>query len=262
MECRALADRGIQNVLILTGESRTHTPISYIKEAVIMAKEYFSNISLEVYPLALDEYRELYLAGADGVAIYQETYDRDIYRQLHLSGRKTDYEYRYQAPERVADAGLRHLSLGVLLGLADWSKDVQALFQHLRKLEKEYPGIEYSLSFPRLRKVPGDQNNYREITDLDMLKIVSAARLLFPRVGINLSTRESAAFRDFLLEFGVTRMSAGSSTLVGGYDQTAEGSSDFQFAVSDNRTVVEVKAALSGRGYDPVVTDWRSIANE
>lgn len=261
-ECLTLYEKGIRNILILTGESRRHSPVSYIKEAVVIAGAFFPNIALEVYPLETEEYHDLFVSGVDGVTLYQETYDRRRYAELHLAGRKRDYDYRYHAPERMAEAGIRHISLGVLLGLSDWHNDVPSLFEHLRWLERRYPGVEYSLSFPRLQKISYDDHQYFTITDADMLKLICTARLLFPRVGINLSTRESAAFRDSVFEFGVTRMSAGSSTKVGGYVHREIDERNGQFHVNDTRSLDEIRAMLAGRGFDPVITDWRNIVNE
>lgn len=259
-ECQILHASGIQNILILTGESRLHSPVSYIKEAVEIAKKYFPNIALEVYPLETEEYHELFLAGVDGITLYQETYDQAIYQKLHLAGEKKNFTFRYEAPFRMAQAGIRHITLGILLGLADWEKDIQALFVHLKKLWKTYPGVEYALSFPRLQKIEPDHSSSFPVSDADLLNIIVTARSLFPRVGINLSTRESAALRDSLFEFGVTRMSAGSSTVVGGYagPEEAEG----QFPVCDRRSLKEIKEMLRQKGYDPVITDWRRITNE
>jgi 2-iminoacetate synthase len=258
-ECRALAGTGIQNILILTGESRIHSPVTYIKESALTAKKYFPNIGLEIYPLETEEYRELYLAGVDGITLYQETYNREVYQKLHVSGEKRNYDYRYDAPFRMAEAGIRHISLGILLGLSDWREDIQHLFSHLKLLWRKYPGIEYSLSFPRLQIVTDDSFKYHKVTDLDMLKIITSARLLFPRVGINLSTRENPAFRDKIIGFGVTRMSAGSSTCVGGYYNSSD---SHQFTVNDRRSLAQIKTMLIDKGYDPVITDWRSITNE
>jgi 2-iminoacetate synthase len=259
-ECQVLARTGIQNILILTGESRQHSPVEYIKEAVSLAKKYFPNIALEIYPLETEEYRELFLAGADGITIYQETYNRRRYAELHPAGKKKDYDFRYQAPERIAQAGFRYISLGVLLGLSDWREDIRCLFDHLRSLEKKYPGVEYSLSFPRLQKI----NNaaYFEVSDQELLEIICTARILFPRVGINLSTRERAELRDKLIGLGITRMSAGSATVVGGYTALERSKQDMQFRVNDERSLPEIKAMLLQKGYDPVLTDWRSITNE
>ena len=259
IECKIVAGGGIQNILILTGESREHSPLSYIREAVLIAAKYFPHIAVEISPLETDEYRELFLAGVDGVTVYQETYNREIYQRLHPAGRKRDYDYRYSTPERAAQAGIRHISLGVLLGLADWPSDVEALFAHVIYLERKYPGVEYSLSFPRLQKLAGSEPGYFRVTDTDMLRIVGAARLKFPRMGINLSTRERPAFRDNILEYGVTRLSAGSSTKVGGY---ACPQGEGQFSVNDERSLADIKAMLMNKEFDPVLTDWRRIINE
>lgn len=261
-ECAALAALGIRGCLILTGESRYHSPPSYIREAITIAGRYFPNVSLEVYPLETEEYEEMFRAGADGVTLFQETYDRKRYDELHLAGPKKNYDYRVQAPERIARAGFRHISMGALLGLTDWREDVLKLFTHVRYLEKKFPGVEYTLSFPRLRPVANDTRDYFDVSDRDMVKIICAARLIFPRAGINLSTRESADFRDRIIELGITKMSAGSLTSVGGYaDMKKEDAENGQFQVHDPRSLAEIKSMLAQRGYDPVVTDWRNIVN-
>jgi len=261
-ECEALADTGVHSCLILTGESRHHSPPSYIREAIAIAGRHFPSVALEVYPLETEEYRELYLAGADGVTLFQETYNRERYDELHLAGPKKNYDYRFQAPERIAKAGFRHFSMGVLLGLADWREDIPELFRHVRYLEKKYPGVEYTLSFPRLRPAENDHQRYFEVSDRDMVKIMCAGRLLFPRAGINISTRESSSFRDRILELGVTKMSAGSLTTVGGYGDSKWKDQEGQFQVHDPRSLAEIKSILIHRGYDPVATDWRNIVNE
>ena len=260
-ECSALASTGIRSCLILTGESRLHSSPGYIGKAVETAKKYFSYIALEVYPLEENEYRELYLAGVDGVTLYQETYDRVRYDELHLAGQKKNYDYRIQAPDRIARSGMRHISMGVLLGLTDWRKDIVRLFEHVRSLERRYPGVEFGLAFPRLRRVADDEHNYSEVSDRDMLKIIAAARLIFPRAGISISTRETPDFRDRIIEFGVTKMSAGSSTRVGGYVDGGNDYEDGQFQVYDPRSLEQVKAMLAEKGFDPVITDWRNIVN-
>jgi len=210
-----------------------------------------------------EEYRELYRAGVDGVTMFQETYDRKRYEELHLAGPKKDYDYRVNAPERMAAGGIRHIGMGALLGLAEWRIEVSRLFRHVRYLERKYPGVEYTLSFPRIRPVARDDRRYFPVSDLDMVKIVSVGRLLFPRAGINISTRESAEFRDRIVEIGITKMSAGSVTSVGGYaEHGPEERLDGQFEVHDCRSVAEIKAMLKKAGLDPVVTDWRNIVNE
>jgi len=156
-EMSFIAKSGIENLLLLTGESYQATPLSYLKTAVTVAKDYFPNISLEVHPMETDEYRELFLSGVDGVTIYQETYDRKRYMEVHISGKKRDYNYRIQAPERIASSGMRHISMGILLGLGDITSDLFDLYSHIRRMEKTFPGVEYSLSFPRLRKIKGTE---------------------------------------------------------------------------------------------------------
>ena len=260
-EMTFLADEGIENVLILTGESYNLTPVSYLKEAVGVAREYFPSISLEVHPMTTSEYRELFEQGVDGITVYQETYDRKRYAQVHLSGTKADYEFRYGTPERAARGGMRAISMGILLGLGDVAEDLTALFTHLRWMEKNFPGVEYSVSFPRLKPIKGKNFESSFVDDVTFLRIICVTRLLFPRVGINLSTREDARLRDNVLGLGVTRMSAGSNTSVGGYTLKSSEDQDPQFDVEDRRCVDQIVALLKERNFDPVLTDWRRIPN-
>lgn len=260
-EMQFIHSQGIRNILMLTGESYKHTPVSYLKKAAFIATEYFQGIALEVHPMELGEYKELFAAGVDGITIYQETYDRTRYAQVHLSGYKKDYNFRYDTPCRAAQAGMRHISLGILLGLSDVAQDVFALYQHLNELEKSFPGVEYSVSFPRLRTVKATSLASCNVDDLQFVKIISLTRLLFPRVGINLSTREAPALRDHLLEIGITRISAGSNTSVGGYTLLEDTAQDPQFDIKDRRSVDEIVKMLKVRGFDPVFTDWRHIEN-
>lgn len=257
-ELQCIAQKGIENILILTGESYEATPLSYIKMTVQIAARFFPNISLEIHPLRKEEYAELFHAGADGLTVYQETYDRTRYHEVHLAGQKKDYDFRYGTPERAAQAGFRHISLGVLLGLSDLAPDLFALFEHLAYLEKHYPGVEYSLSFPRLRAIKGQSFAECFVDDKTFLKIICLSRILFPRVGINLSTRESAAFRDHAIGLGVTKISAESKTTVGGYTHESCDEAP-QFDVADTRTVEEMIAVLKMKHFDPVLTDWRRI---
>ena len=261
-EMAYLAGQGIENILLLTGESYKVTPVGYLKEAVGIAKEFFPSISLEVHPMEETDYRELFQAGADGITVYQETYDRERYKEVHLSGIKADYDFRYHAPARAAAAGLRTVAMGILLGLADVAEDLFALYSHLRTMEKAYPGVEYSLSFPRLQPIKDVPFLRATVDDRTFVKIICMTRLLFPRVGINLSTRETPELRDRILEFGVTRMSAGSNTAVGGYTLVDRSDQDPQFDIEDPRGVRDVVAMLKARGFDPVFTDWRRISNK
>lgn len=259
-EMRALTATGVQNVLLLTGESPRMTPVSYLASAITTATGYFQGISLEVYPMSEADYRTLYQSGADGVTIYQETYDRARYAEVHLGGQKKDYDYRREAPRRIARAGMRQISLGVLLGLGPLAQDLHALYAHLREMELEFPGVEYSLSFPRLRTIKARSFTGSVIDDITFTKILCLTRILFPRVGINLSTRETPAFRNRALNLSVTRISVGSKTIVGGYkDPGAEGAP--QFDIADERTTRETVQYLKDNGFDPVFTDWRRIDN-
>lgn len=260
LELKTIAQTGVQNILLLTGESPQATPVSYLVEAVSIAKKYFQGIALEVYPMTTDEYRALYLAGAEGVTIYQETYNRPRYKEVHLGGQKQDYEFRRNAPARIAQAGMRQISLGILLGLGPLDEDLTGLYSHLRELESAYPGVEYSLSFPRMRTIRSESFAGTPVDDVTFVKILALTRILFPRVGINLSTRESAAFRNRALEIAVTKISIGSRTTVGGYQKEEPGSAP-QFDIADERTAAETVAYLKAHAFDPVFTDWRRIEN-
>jgi 2-iminoacetate synthase len=260
-EMKHIHAKGIRNILMLTGESYKHTPVAYLKEAALIASEYFQGIALEVHPMETSDYKELFEAGVDGITVYQETYDRARYAQVHLSGFKKDYDFRYATPRRAAEAGMRQISLGILLGLSDAADDVFALYQHLRELESSFPGVEYSVSFPRLRTVKTETLASCDVDDVRFVKIIALTRVLFPRVGINLSTRETPKLRDHLLEIAITRMSAGSNTSVGGYTLLEEKEQDPQFDIKDERSVEEIVQLLKSKGFDPVFTDWRHITN-
>jgi 2-iminoacetate synthase len=261
-EMKFVSGQGIENVLLLTGESYKVTPLSYLKDAVTVAREYFPSISLEVHPMEKNEYRELFECGVDGITVYQETYDRKTYKQVHISGIKADYDFRYGTPERAALAGMRQISMGILLGLSPHvAQDLFDLYKHLRDLEKKFPGVEYSLSFPRLRSIKGESFVKCNIDDMAFTKIICLTRSLFPRVGINLSTREEPRLRDHILNLGITRMSAGSNTAVGGYTLKNPQDQNPQFDVSDHRSVQDIVKLLKMRNFDPVLTDWRRIEN-
>jgi 2-iminoacetate synthase len=258
-EMKFVADQGIENILLLTGESYKATPVSYLIEATDIAKKYFSSISIEVHPMDEPEYKELFSHGVDGVTVYQETYDQKKYQEVHISGKKSDFNYRYETPERAARAGIRNISLGILLGLSDVAEDLFALYEHVRFLEKNFPGVEYSVSFPRFKTIKGEDFAKCSVDDKTFTKIICLTRILFPRIGINLSTRESAELRDNIIELGITRMSAGSNTSVGGYTIKAPELQAPQFDIEDKRNVREIVALLKGKNFDPIFTDWRRI---
>jgi 2-iminoacetate synthase len=261
-EMAYVANNGIENILLLAGESYQATPLSYLRESVDVAKTYFSSISLEVHPMEQEEYRELFLQGVDGITVYQETYDRHCYKEVHVSGKKADYDYRRSTPERAARGGMRNISMGILLGLADVAEDLLVLYEHLRYMEKRFPGVEYSLSFPRLKPIKGKDFAKCEVDDVTFIKIICLTRITFPRVGINLSTRENPKLRDHALELGVTKISAGSNTSVGGYTLKSSEEQDPQFDIEDKRSVQDIVHLLKKRDFDPVLTDWRRIEND
>jgi 2-iminoacetate synthase len=261
-EMKIIYDQGIRNILMLTGESYKHTPLEYLKESAKIASEHFQGIALEVHPMKTEEYKELFEAGVDGIAVYQETYDRKRYAEVHLSGYKKDYDFRYGTPARAAAGGIRQLSLGILLGLSDPAEDLLALYTHLAEMEKAYPGVEYSVSFPRMRTIKEKEFAHCDVDDIAYTKILALTRILFPRVGINLSTREEPRLRDHLLEIAITKMSAGSNTSVGGYALLEEDQQDPQFDIKDERSVADIITLLKNKNFDPVFTDWRHIENK
>lgn len=255
-EAKTLADKGIRDILILTGESRKHSPLSYIRDCVELLKKYFSSIAIEIYPLDTEEYAYLVENGVDGLTIYQEVYDQKVYNQVHISGPKKDYSFRLDAAERACLSGMRRINIGALLGLNDWQSEAFFAGLHARYLQRKFLGMEISISLPRLREHSGDFREKKEISDRNLLQILLAYRLFLPRVGINISTRESAYFRDNVLPLGITKMSAESTTVVGGYSSN-QGFE--QFAIADNRKVSEVKDMLLQRGYQPVFKDWHQL---
>jgi len=259
-EAKFISATGIRHILILTGESRQASPVSYIKDCVRILKRYFSSISIEVYPLTEPEYALLVSGGVDGLTIYQEVYDKDIYSRMHPSGPKSDYKFRLDAPERGARSGMRSVNIGALLGLNEWRKEVFALGLHAKYLQDNFPNVEIGVSLPRIRpQVRGFKASY-DVTDKNMVQIILALRIFLPRLGISISTRETAKLREDLVPLGVTRMSAGSTTRVGGHTIGAtDGVHSLQFEISDNRTVDEIKAMLDRKGYQAVFKDWMNL---
>lgn len=259
-EAEFIAASGLKHVLILTGDSRSSSPLSYIKECVKVIKNYFSSISVEIYALSEEEYSELINAGVDGLTIYQEVYAEDIYAKMHPIGAKKDYSFRLDAPERGAKARMRNVNIGVLLGLNDWRKEVFFLGLHAKYLQDSYPDLEVGVSLPRIRPQAGNFNVPYEVTDRNIVQILVALRIFLPRLGVALSTRENPEFRNNLIPLGITRISAGSSTYVGGH--TAKVSADRgvpQFEIADLRDVKEMKEFLEKKGYQPVLKDWMRI---
>ncbi|MBI4287156.1 MAG: 2-iminoacetate synthase ThiH [Chloroflexi bacterium] len=257
LEAKAISQTGLQHVLILTGESRQHSPVSYIKECVAVLRKYFSSISIEIYPLSTEEYAELIAAGVDGLTIYQEVYDEKTYSRLHPGGPKRDYRFRLEAPERAGQARIRAINIGALLGLGQWRSEIFLAGMHLAYLQETFPEIESSISLPRMRPQFGDYRPEFPVSDRDLVQSILALRLFMPRAGITISTRERAELRDNLIQLGVTKMSAGSSTAIGGHTNAKD--SIGQFEISDKRPVDEVRQTIANLGYKPVLKDWHDL---
>ena len=255
VECETLVAQGFQNVLLLTGEARYAVPLDYLAEGISIAREYFPSVSIEVYSLDQADYARLCNLGLEGVTIYMETYDRDVYGEVHLLGEKRDYDYRLDAIERAGRAGARKLNVGVLLGLSDWRIDGFRTALHARYLQRACWQSSVSVSFPRLRHVPERFHIPKLVSDQELVQYMLAMRLYLPEAGFNLSTREMPELRDRLIPLGVTMMSAGSSTRPGGYATTGDETLQ-QFAIEDHRPVDVVAAAIRRVGYDPVWKDF------
>ncbi|MGI5891796.1 MAG: 2-iminoacetate synthase ThiH [Bacillota bacterium] len=254
-ELSFIAQTGLREILILTGESRQHAPVQYIGQAIELAKKYFSTIGIEIYPLQIDEYAYLHQKGADFVSVYQETYDQKRYQEVHLAGPKCDFAYRFHAQERALMAGMRGVSVGALLGLGDFRRDAWAAGIHARALQKKYPHAEVGFSVPRLRPYKNNgENSPRDVNERQLLQVILAYRLFMPFASISISTRERDGFRDCIIGLAATKISAGVKTSVGGHQSSAKG--DAQFDICDSRSVEEIEAAILGRGLQPVYTDY------
>jgi 2-iminoacetate synthase len=253
-EARTLTDRGFRHLLLVAGEHARIVSKDYLVECVAALAAEVPSVSLETQVWDTATYRRLVEAGCEGLVVYQEVYDRDTYAAVHLKGKKRNYDWRLAAPDRAAEAGMRSLALGALLGLdPDWRSDVIALAAHASALLRRWWRCEVAVSLPRMRPAAGDFEPERPVTDREYVQILCALRLALPDVGITLSTREAPAFRDAAFKLGVTQMSAGSHTEPGGYADP--GAAEPQFEVSDTRSPAEVAAALRAAGYDPVWKD-------
>jgi 2-iminoacetate synthase len=258
-EADVLASQGFRDILLVSSEDRSFINVNYLAELAKRLKAKFSFISIEIYQMSAREYEQLFDAGIDGVTLYQETYDRDAYARYHLGGPKADYDTRLRGPEDMAQAGMREIGLGALLGLADWRVETLALAEHASYLVRRYWQSHISFSFPRLRPACGNSesqisNLEFRVSDRNLVQMILALRLCFADAGLVLSTREPAQLRDHLVGLGITRLSAGSRTSPGGY--TDEGANTGQFEVNDHRSPAEVTAVIREQGFDPVWKDW------
>ncbi len=283
-EAKALADQGFRNVLLVAGEHPKFVSSGYMAECVKGLHEFMPSVSLEVGPMETEEYRPLVAAGADGLVVYQETYDRALYAEMHTAGPKRNFDWRLETPERAYDAGFRRLGIGALYGLADWRREALCLAAHADYLLRHCWKAVITLSLPRLRPCAGEFQPLTHMSDRELVQLICAFRLMFPDVGLVLSTREPAKLRDGLIPLGVTMISAGSHTEPGGYTgagkdkihrtergrivELAANASEWtteparatnatgQFDIADNRSPQEVAALLQRLGLEPVWKDW------
>lgn len=257
-EARYIADKGFQHILLLTGEAPKLSSPSYIAQVVKKIKPLFSSIGIEVYSLPEDDYRMLIAAGTDSMTIFQETYDAELYDWLHPAGPKRNFLFRLEAPERAAKAGMHSIGIGALLGLNEFQYDAFFTGLHAWWLQKKFPGLEVSVSIPRICAHEGSFEVKHALDDKKFVQYIAALRCFLPRVGITCSSRESANMRNNILPIGVTRVSAGVSTAVGGR-ATENLRNPGQFEISDTRTLEEMTNDLKNLGFQPVLKDWEPI---
>ena len=256
-EMEEIAKSGLEEILILTGESKKMSDVTYIGQACKIAKKYFKMVGLEVYPMNVEEYAYLHSCGADYITVFQETYNSDHYETFHLAGHKRIYPYRINAQERALMGGMRGVAFAALLGLSDFRKDAFATGLHASLIQKKYPHAEISFSCPRLRPiVNNDKINPKDVHETQLLQIMCAYRIFMPFAGMTISTRERAEFRDHVVGLTATKISAGVSTGIGSHGEEKEGQGDDQFEIADTRNVDEVYSAMKERGLQPVMNDY------
>ena len=262
-EMQVIADSGMEEILILTGESRAQSDVAYIGEACKLARKYFRMVGLEIYPVNTDEYRYLHQCGADYVTVFQETYDTEKYEQLHLMGHKRVWPYRFDAQERALRGGMRGVAFSALLGLSDFRKDALASALHVYYLQRKYPQAEMSLSCPRLRPIiNNDKISPMDVGEKQLCQISCAYRIFLPFVGITVSSRESAQFRNGIVKIAATKVSAGVSTGIGDHESkytgkdTGGAQGDEQFEIDDSRSLETMYADIAEEGLQPVLNDY------
>jgi 2-iminoacetate synthase len=255
-EGQVIAATGLRHLLLLTGEAPHQAGVDYLEECVRILRPLFPSISIEVFPMETADYERLARAGVDGLTVFQETYDPDLYAELHPAGPKRDYAFRLDTPQRGAEAGMRVVNIGSLLGLTDWRREIYATGLHAAWLQKRYPAVDIAVSLPRMRPHAGAFQPACVVSDRELVQAMTALRIFLPRLSITISTREAPAFRDNILPLGVTRMSAGVSTAVGGHAKPGQAG---QFEISDPRSVAEIGNMLQSHGYQPVFKDWEPI---
>lgn len=260
-EMAAIAGSGLEEILILTGESRAKSDVKYIGEACKIARKYFRMVGIEVYPMNSDEYAYLQKCGADYVTVFQETYDSDRYETLHLAGHKRVFPYRFHAQERALRGGMRGVAFAALLGLSDFRQDAFATGLHAYYIQRKYPYAEISFSCPRLRPIVTMEKvveplGGKEVSERELMQIMCAYRLFMPFAGMTISTRERADFRNHVIGVAATKISAGVSTGIGSHSEEVQEQGDNQFEIADSRDVDEVTRAIRRQGLQPVMNDY------
>lgn len=253
-EVSVIKNMGYEHVLLVSGEANQTVHVDYFKKALDLIRPHFAHISMEVQPLDLEDYQELKPYGLNTVLVYQETYHQDDYRKHHPKGKKSNFQYRLETPDRLGQAEIHKMGLGVLIGLEDWRTDSFFTAMHLNYLEKRYWKSKYSLSFPRLRPFSGGLEPKVEMNDRELVQLICAYRLFNEELELSISTRESPDFRNNIIKLGITSISAGSKTNPGGY--AVEPQSLEQFEISDERSSHEIAQIISSQGYEPVWKDW------
>lgn len=266
-EMKVIADSGMEEILILTGESKKMSSVEYIGEACKLARKYFRNVGLEIYPVNTKDYQYLHECGADYVTVFQETYDTDKYETLHLMGHKRVWPYRFEAQERALMGGMRGVGFSALLGLSDFRKDALASALHVYYLQRKYPHAEMSLSCPRLRPIINNEKiNPLDVGERQLCQVLCAYRIFLPYVGITVSSRETAQFRNGIVKIAATKISAGVSTGIGDHEskytghETENKEGDEQFEISDGRSLERMYSDISGEGLQPVLNDYLYVS--
>ena len=253
-EVAVIKKMGYEHVLLVTGEDNVNVHVDYFKKVLELIRPHFAHISMEVQPMDLEDYQQLTPYGLNTVLVYQETYHKEDYKKHHPKGKKSNFKYRVETPDRLGQAGIHKMGLGVLIGLEDWRTDCFFTAMHLNYLEKKYWQTKYSLSFPRLRPFSGGLEPKVEMNDRELVQLICAYRLFNEEVELSISTRESANFRNNIIKLGITSISAGSKTNPGGY--AVEPESLEQFEISDERSPAEIAEIIAQQGYEAVWKDW------
>ena len=253
-EAKAIAKTGLKHILILTGDAPSKATASYLESCCQILKKYFSSITIEIYAIETEGYKKLIDAGVDGLTIYQETYNKTLYKELHPKGPKKNFRFRLDAPQRGAIAGMRNVNIGPLLGLDHWQRDIFFTALHAKWLEHKYPETDISISLPRMRPYDGCYKPKHLVSDRDMVQMILAIRIFLNRCGITISTRENETFRNNIMKLGITKISAGSTTAVGGH--TLVENKNNQFEISDKRSVDEIVTYLEKNQIQPLFKDW------